>query len=75
MLANRKRWAVVADPLDFDDELHVAALHAWEKVWLDDPSNRYWLRSSAVVAAATHHSSWGHLLRFRPERVNDSWRT
>lgn len=31
MLANRKRWAVVADPLDFESELHVAALHAWEK--------------------------------------------
>ncbi len=66
---------MVADPLDFEDELHVAALHAWEKVWLGDPSNRYWLRSSAVVAVATHHSSWGHLLRFRPERVHDSWRT
>lgn len=75
MRANRKRWRVVADPIDFEDELHVAAVHAWEKAWLDAPANRYWTHRGAVLGGACHLRTWGALLRFRPVRVHDSWRT
>lgn len=72
-----KRWMVIAEPWNAEDEVHVAAAKAWNKTWLPEAINQFWLKSSAVMSIPGHNAVWGewvHFLVVRSRKFHEGWR-
>jgi hypothetical protein len=73
-----KRWMVVAEPRDPDNDVHFAAATAWNKTYLRDKANRYWTSAGALMDIASDYDAhWGDWVHFRIVRVTQfeaGWR-